>query len=174
MYKENLRQTIKTLYEQGKYKKQIARILNINVKTVRRILNEDENDRLKPRINKIMIDPDLLTKLYKQCNGYLQRVHEILTEEHGISIGYSTLTGLCREIGIGKTDKKRSMQFPDLPGEEMQHDTSIYQILLGGKKTKVVCSGLYFRYSKMRYIKFYPFFTRFWMKGFFHEDEFLF
>ena len=34
---------------------------------------------------------------------------------------------------------------------------------------KVVCSGLYMRYSKMRYIKFYPRFNRFTMKCFMEE-----
>ncbi len=51
----------------------------------------------------------------------------------------------------------------------MQHDTSPYNIFIGGKENRVICSGLYLRYSKMRYIKFYQKFNRFAMKCFMDE-----
>jgi transposase len=121
MYDMNLRLTIKTLHDKGKSKKEIARILRISVKTVRRVLKRETIRKSKSRSDKIKVDHDLLTALYQKCNGYLQRVHEILTEEYGIAIGYSTLTGLCRELSIGEKNTERSMQIPDIPGEEMQH-----------------------------------------------------
>ncbi|MBF0432807.1 MAG: helix-turn-helix domain-containing protein [Fibrobacteria bacterium] len=51
----------------------------------------------------------------------------------------------------------------------MQHDTSPYTIKIGDRKVSVHCSGLYLRYSKMRYIKFYRRFNRFSMKCFMEE-----
>lgn len=59
----------------------------------------------------------------------------------------------------------------------MQHDTTVYNIIIGGKRVKVVASLLYFRCSsrnpridaKMRYLIFYRSFNRFRMKCFFHE-----
>ena len=167
MLAENIRESIRTLYESGKSKKKIARFLGIDIKTVRKAIAADSSMR-KIRRNKIIILEDRLKALYKQCDGYVQRMYEILTEEDGVDIGYSTLTRLVREYFPGKS-VERCKSFPDIPGEEMQHDTSDYYIKIGEKKQKVICSGLYLRYSKMRYVKFYPRFNRFLMKCFLHE-----
>ena len=120
------------------------------------------------RKDKIKVDAELLRDLYKECNGWIQRIHERLTEEEGIKIGYSTLTRLIREFDIGQSSKKRCDRVTDEPGE-MQHDTSNYKIKIGNKYLKVVASLIYYRYSKIRYLKFYRFFRRFQMKCFFHE-----
>ncbi len=50
------------------------------------------------RKDRIDLDPDLLVKLYKDCDGWVQRIHEKLTEQEGIQIGYSTLTSKIREL----------------------------------------------------------------------------
>jgi len=143
-------------------------LLRIDVKTVRSILRRDSAEP-KTRTDKIVVDYDLLKTLYAECDGYVQRMYEILTEERKLAIGYSTLTRLLREYGIGKEPAERDARYPDIPGEEMQHDTSPYTVKLDGERRKLVCSGLYFRYSKMRYVKFYPRFNRFRMKCFFAE-----
>ena len=52
---------------------------------------------------------------------------------------------------------------------EMQHDTSLYQVELAGRRVKLVASLIYLRYCKRRYLKFYRAFDRFKMKCFFHE-----
>ena len=99
MIEEHKRQVIRTLAEQGKAKKEIARLLGIDVKTVRRILAEDpEAERV--RSDKILLDPELLRQLHHRCSGYAQRIHEILAEEYKIHIGYSTLTRLLGRYGI--------------------------------------------------------------------------
>lgn len=169
MIPENKKQAIKTLYDEGKRKKEIARLLNVDPKTVRKIIISNGTGLPKVRKDKKEIDSDFLKELYERCDGYAERIYEILTEEHKIDIGYSTLTRLIRENGIGQKKNQRCHQVADVPGEEMQHDTTVYQIKIGDKKTKVVCSGLYFRYSKLRYIKFYRRFNRFTMKCFMHE-----
>jgi transposase len=168
MKAQPIRQTVRTLYESGKRKKEIARFLNMDIKTVRSIL-EEQSDEAKRRSDKILVDYDLLKDLHERCDGYAQRMHEILTEEKKIPIGYSTLTRLLREYGIGRQPQHRHSRYPDIPGEEMQHDTSVYTVNLGSERRKLVCSGLYFRYCKMRYVKFYVRFNRFLMKCFFHE-----
>jgi hypothetical protein len=96
-------------------------------------------------------------------------MYEILTEEHKIPIGYSTLTRLVRSKGLGVPHKERACHIPDVAGEEMQHDLSEYKIRIGGKKQKLLSSSIYLRYSKMRYVKFYRRFNRFTMKCFFDE-----
>jgi hypothetical protein len=96
-------------------------------------------------------------------------MHERLTEDYGIAIGYSTLTRRIRELGLGKKLSKRACHVGDVPGEEMQYDTSPFDVKLKGKKVKLICSGIYFRYSKIRYIKFYFSDNRFNMKCFLDE-----
>jgi len=156
------------LFEQGKKKKEIARFLKIDVKTVRRIIEHGPGE-VQNRSDKIIIDYELLKNLHAECNGYVQRMHEILTEDREVPIGYSTLTRLLREYGIGERHQQRSQRYPDIPGAEMQHDTSVYFVKLADVRRKLICSGLYLRYSKMRYVKFYTRFNRFRMKCFFHE-----
>lgn len=168
MKNEQIRQAVRTLYEQGKKKKEIARFLRIDVQTVRSILDR-EPGIVENRGDKILVDYDVLVNLHAECDGYAQRMHEILTEERKIPIGYSTLTRLLREYGIGERPEQRSQRYPDIPGDEMQQDTSVYVVKLGEVRRKVICSGVYLRYSKMRYIKFYTRFDRFRMKCFFHE-----
>jgi hypothetical protein len=111
----------------------------------------------------------LIASLHGQCDGYAKRIHEKLEEEHGKKIGYSTLTAKIRELEIGKPINQRCSQVPDQPGAEMQHDTSEYQLKIGEKTVKVIASLIYFRYCKVRYLKFYRYFNRFTMKCFFHE-----
>jgi transposase len=164
---EERRKTVRMLFDEGKSKKEIARALNISPKTVRRILAGERAEL--PRSDKTALEIDLLETLYRRCDGYVQRVWELLDKEHGIEIGYSTLTRLIRTSGIRQKANKRVHQFGDVIGAEMQHDTTGYRLTIGGKSRKVVCSGLYMRYSKVRYIKFYPGFNRFNMKCFFYE-----
>ncbi len=168
MISENQRETIRTLFSTGTAKKKIARLLSIDIKTVRSILN-DKKVTPKERVDKIEVSDELLETLYTFCKGYAHRMQEVLEEEHQIKIGYSTLTRLIREKDMRKKKKLRSSHYEDVPGEEMQHDTSPYTLLIGGVRRKVISSSLYIRYSKMRYIKFYPAFNRFTMKCFLFE-----
>jgi hypothetical protein len=119
--------------------------------------------------SKINIDPELLQRLYADCDGRSQRVYEKLVEEEGIAVKYSTLTRILRNLGIGKTPKTRCQRVPDVPGAEWQHDTSPYEVMIRDIRTKVIASLMYLRYSKRRYLKFYRVFTRFKMKCFLHE-----
>ena len=86
------------------------------------------------------MDPDLLKRLYQECDGYAQRVHEKLVEDEGIQIQYSTLTRLLRDMGLRRSPEPRCDRVPDEPGAEMQHDTSPYGIRLGGVRTMLVAS----------------------------------
>ena len=167
MTDEHIRQTVRTLYKAGKYKREIARLLKLDIKTVRRIIKSNDNKQ-KTRKDKIQVDEQLLKKLYTDCNGYARRIYEKLTEEYSIDIAYSTVTQLVREHAL-RSQKQRALSFPDIPGAEMQHDTSPYNIIIGGRRTNVVCSGIYYRYSKMRYVMFFPRFRRYEMKCFFHK-----
>jgi len=167
MIKHDSRKLIYLLHDHMSIR-EIAKTFCLSPTTVASIIEQKGEMPIANREDKIEIDKELLTKLYKECNGYVERVHEKL-QERNIEIGYSTLTRLLRDLEISVTPKQRCDQVPDEPGSEMQQDTTVYSIKLGEKPTKLVAAILYFRYSKIRYLKFYPNFNRFQMKCFFHE-----
>ena len=143
--------------------------MKVSRNTVRAIIDQQGTLPQTVRKDKIQIDSDLLRRLYHECDGWIQRVHERLVEEEGIQVSYPTLTRRLRELEIGRPRKVRCDRVPDEPGTEMQHDTTVYQVKLAGQRTRVVASLLYLRYSKRRYLKFYRVFPRFAMKCFLHE-----
>jgi transposase len=157
------------LHKEGMSIRDISDNLNVCQNTVSDIIEQEGIMPDTTRADKIRIDTDLLRRLYNECCGRVQRVHEKLTEEEGIVIGYSTLTRVIRELDLRGRRKKRCSHVPDEPGAEMQHDTSVYRLRIDDKKVRVVGSLLYLRYCKMRYLKFYRSFNRFAMKCFFHE-----
>ncbi len=163
------RKAIFLLHDEGMGSREISRRLKVSRNAVRAIIKQGGAMPDTVRDDKINIDPELLSRLYTDCSGFIQRIYEKLTEEEGIRVGYSTLTRMIRELDPGNTQKKRCAHIPDEPGVEMQHDTSLYRLKIGDKEVRVVGSILYLRYSKMRYIGFYRFFNRFRMKCFFHE-----
>ena len=155
------RKAIFQLHTEGMSLREISRRLHVSRKTVRKIIQQQGEMPDTVRKDKREIDPELLRRLYHECRGWAQRVHERLQEEEDIQIGYSTLTRMLRDLGLGKSRPARCDRVPDEPGAEMQHDTSDYRLKLSGQRTKVIASLLYLRYSKRRYLKFYRAFNRF-------------
>ena len=168
MIEADKRKVIYLLHQEGMTDREIARRLGISRNTVGVIVEQrgvmPVVQRKRQRINE-----ELLRRLYAECDGFIQRVHEKLTEEENIEVKYPTLTRMLRDMGISATPKSRCDRMPDEPGAEMQHDTTVYRVKLADKKVKLIASILYLRYSKRRYLKFYRVFNRFKMKCFLHE-----
>ena len=163
------RKAIYLLHKEGMGIREISRRMNVSTNTVSTIVNQGGELPQTTRSDKIQIDTQLVSRVYLKCDGRVQRTHEMLAEDYGIDIGYSTLTRIIRELGFGKTPKKRCHQEPDQPGAEMQHDTSAYRVKFVNTPVLVQGSLLYFRYCKLKYLKFYRAFDRFKMKCFLHE-----
>lgn len=163
------RKSIFLLHQEGMSAREIAKRLHLSRNSVHKIIAQAGQMPKVIHPAKPSIDPDLLRQLYRECKGFIQRVHEKLQEEHKISIPYPTLTRWLRKLGISQNVETRCARVPDEPGAEMQHDTSVYQVQLGGVRTRVVASLLYLRYSKRRYLRFYRAFDRFNMKCFLHQ-----
>ena len=90
------------------------------------------------------------------------RVQEILQNQYGRRVPYSTLTRMVRSLELREDNPKpRSGTYEFGPGQEMQHDTSPHVVLLEGKKVKTQCAGLVLAYSRKLFIQYYPAFTRF-------------
>jgi hypothetical protein len=169
MIDPDMRNTIYQLHLAGMPLQEIARRLHLSRNTVRAIVRQAGAVPHSVRNDKIHLEPELLGRLYHECDGWLQRVHERLVEEEGVQVSYSTLTRRVRDLELGKPSKARCDHVPDEPGLEMQHDTSVYKVKLGGHLARVIASLLYLRYSKRRYLRFYRVFNRFVMKCFLHE-----
>ncbi len=169
MIEPDKRKAIYLLHKEGMGIREISRQMNVSTNTVSAIIGQGGEMPQITRSDKIAIDTELVGQVYLKCKGRVQRTHEILSEEHDIDIGYSTLTRITRELGFGKRGKKRCGQVPDQPGAEMQHDTSPYRVKVANTMVLVQGSLLYFRYCKVRYLKFYRVFNRFAMKCFLHE-----
>jgi len=113
------RKAIYLLHEEGMGIRKIARQLNVSKNSVRTIIGQKGEILNSTRKDKIDIDPQLLRRLYLECDGWVQRVHEKLTEEHDIQVGYSTLTRQIRSLDLGEKNS-RCEQVPDQPGAEMR------------------------------------------------------
>lgn len=109
----------------------------------------------------------IIAELFQRSEGNVVRVQEILQDEYGQKVSYSTLTRIVRRLDLREDKKKRRAgTYVFGPGQEMQHDTSPHQVLLGGKKVKAQCAGLVLGYSRKLFIQYYPCFTRFEAKVF--------
>ena len=169
MIDPDTRNAMYQLHRTGMRLREISRQFRVSRNTVRAVIRQEGAMPRTVRKDKIQIAPELLRRLYRQCDGWIQRVHEKLVEDEGIQVSYPTLTRLLRELELGKSQKARCDHVPDEPGAEMQHDTTVYRVKLAEKPTRVIASLLYLRYSKRRYLKFYRVFNRFAMKCFLHE-----
>jgi hypothetical protein len=136
-------------------------------KTIKKIIDDKGESTRQPRSDIVSLDEELVLKTLKECQGWGERTYEILTSK-GMNISYSSFMKKVREI-TKKQTKKFSTPVQDVPGAESQHDTSPYIVEVGTTKLSVQASLIYYRFSKAVYLKFYPSFTRFHMKCFFHE-----
>ena len=165
----DVRNAIYQLHQAGMSLREISRRLQVSRKAVRKIVQQQGKVARQERTDKKEIDVALLERLYRECNGWIQRIHERLVEEERIQIGYSTLTRLLRQLGLSRSQPTRCDRVADEPGAEMQHDTTVYWVKLAERWVRLVASLIYLRYSKRRYLKFYRVFNRFAMKCFLHE-----
>ena len=169
MVEPGVRNAVYQMHQQGMSLREISRCLHVSRNAVRRIVKQEGKSARRERSDKKQIDPQLLERLYRECDGWMQRIRERLVEEHGIQIGYSTLTRILRDLELSRRQPARCDRVPDEPGAEMQHDTSPFRVKLAGQWVLLIGSLIYLRYSKRRYLKFYRVFTRFVMKCFLHE-----
>jgi hypothetical protein len=106
-----------------------------------------------------------ILELYHPCKGNLVRVYEEMIKT-GAQISYQALTAFCRRHEIGHTPMLPAGRYDFAPGQEMQHDTSPHQAVIGGRRRSVQTASLVLCYSRMTFIQMYPHFTRFECKVF--------
>jgi hypothetical protein len=84
----------------------------------------------------------------------------------GATFSYQALTAFCRRHGIGQPPTVAAGHYHFAPGEELQHDTSPHEVVLGGKRRKVQTASAVLCYSRMLFFQLYPTFQRFDCKVF--------
>lgn len=93
------------------------------------------------------------------------RVHEELVLS-GAALSYPALTAFCRRHGIGQEAIVPSGRYHFEPGEELQHDTSPHDVVIGGRKRRVQTASAVLCYSRLLFFQCYPSFQRFDCKVF--------
>jgi transposase len=93
-------------HQEGMSINEITRRLHLSRNTVCTILKQKGEMPVPTRPRKVRLEGELLERLYRECEGRAQRVHEKLSEEEGIHRVYprprspipcSTLTRRLRE-----------------------------------------------------------------------------
>ena len=79
------------LHRAGCPVREIDRQFQVSRNTIRAVMKRQGTLPQATRKDKIQLDPDLLRRLYQECDGWAQRVHEKLVEEEGIVISYPTV-----------------------------------------------------------------------------------
>jgi transposase len=167
MIPHEIREAIRALQAQGRPLREISRTLKVSRNTVRRALRQPSPApaREDPQQQAII---GLLPGIYRRGRGNGVRIRELLFDEHGVDIPYSTLTRLLREQGL-REPQRRSGVYTFEPGQEMQHDTSPHRVTLGEKTVIAQCASLVLAYSRYLFMQYYPAFSRFEAKAFLTE-----
>jgi transposase len=147
--------TIKTLYAQGYNKTQIARMLGIDRKTIRKVIKSEESGYMEvPRKEyPSQFDPYedyILAKLEKGLT--IKRIYQDLVRDHEITGTYSGVKHYVQKHRPPKQDA--FMVLHSLPGEEAQVDFGFIGTLnVGGKVRKAWIFIMVLSYSRYMYAK---------------------
>lgn len=163
------RSAILTLAGRGLGIRTIARAVGVSRNAVRRVLGSGSaTGKEVVRTEQLAPALETIRELHLLCRGNRVRVWEELCAQ-GTEVPYQTLTGFMRRHGIGVAQKERAGSYSFAPGEEMQHDTSPHDVVVGEKKRRLQCAALILCHSRMLFARCYPTFNRFHAKIFLTE-----
>jgi transposase len=169
MIGNDLREAAKTLHRNGMGIRQISLALKVSRNTVRKVLRgkDTEQTRKPSRWQDALAE---LPEIFRRCKGNVVRVREILAEKHALSIPYSTLTRMVRDLELraGKKNSRAGI-YEFGPGVEMQHDTSPHNIVVNGRRVNAQCASLVLCFSRRLFFQYYPSYTRFEARHFLTE-----
>lgn len=169
MLNQETRTAILALHRQGHGSRAIAKDLGVSRAAVRGVIASGQAEvprrDVRPR-HRLEDWVEAIRDLHAECQGNRVRVLEELDKRHKVSVAYTTLTRFCRQQGIGREDPDPWQRIETGPGEEMQHDTSAYDIEIGGRRVRRQCASLVLGYSRRLYMQFYERYDRFHLKLF--------
>ena len=95
------RNAIYQLHLEGMSQREISRLMGVSRKAVKQIIGQRGKFVREQRKDKLHIDRELLERLYRECSGWVERIHEKLKEEEKIKvyelIGFNDLRLLSKE-----------------------------------------------------------------------------
>jgi len=161
------RTAILRLAAEGHGSRKIANTLGISRNVTRKIMESGQKE-VPSLFRPTQLDEhaEALRGLFLECQGNRIRVLEELEARYNVNVRYSTLTRYCREAGIGVEIKPPAGRYHFDPGQEMQHDTSPHNVVVGGKRVPLQCASLVMCYSRRRFIQCYHKWNRFHVKVF--------
>jgi transposase len=169
MHDQSTRVAILRLREEGHGTRAIARALKISRGAVKKVLKTGTAEVPEmARAEKAEPYREQILQLVPRCKDNLVRVHEELVAT-GARLSYQALTSYCRRHGIGHAPPEPVGQYDFEPGEEMQHDTSPHDVVIGGRLRRAQTASAALCYSRMLFFQLYPRFTRFECKVFLTE-----
>ena len=169
MLSQSQRVAILELHTQKVSERAIAQVLQINRRTVRKVLRSGSTE--VPLLSRAEIcEPHRaqIVDLLARCKNNLVRVQEELSAQ-GVQMSYPALTAFCRRHGIGQAPVVASGRYSFEPGQEMQHDTSPHWVEVAGKRVNAQTASVVMCYSRMLFFQIYPTFNRFDCKVFLTE-----
>ena len=111
MIDQDRRNAIYQLHLAGMPLQEISRQFHVSRNTVRAIIRQQGATPQTTRKDKTHIDPDLLRRLYHECDGWLQRVHEKLIE---VAASYPNITFIYLEdISMAEVRQRVGQLTPD-------------------------------------------------------------
>ena len=146
--------TIKTLFEKGYNKTQIADMLEVDRKTIRKYLkNPDKDYQLEKKPHPSMLDEHrdfIVASIKKELSG--QRIFQDLQTDVGFEGSYSTVRDYIRKIK--GTQQAVYMVMTALPGEEGQVDFGyIGTLKVGGKRKKAWVFVMTLSFSRYMFVR---------------------
>lgn len=157
------------LHQKGLGTRAIKKALGISRGAIKKVIDSHSHEPpLFQRSSKAEPYRQEILELHKSCKGNLVRVHEEL-QAQGAQLSYPTLTAFCRQQGIGQTPILPVGRYHFEPGQEIQHDTSPHQAIIGGKTRKIQTAAAVLCHSRMHFFQCYPRFRRFECKCFLTE-----
>lgn len=169
MLERELWEAVWTLKGRGLGTRAIARSLQVSRNTVKRCLMSGSREPVSgERPQGLKGHEKQVEELYQRCQGNLVRVQEELAAQQ-VAVAYSTLTRFARGLGLGRPPPEPVGHYEFGPGQEMQHDTSPHDVVVGGVKRRVQTASVVLCFSRMRYVQMYPAFNRFYCKVFLTE-----
>jgi transposase len=166
MLDEPTRTAILRLQREGHGTREIARVVGVSRGAVKKVIRDGRAEVARiERAEKAEPHRAQILELYASCKGNLVRVREELAAL-GVDLAYPTLTAFCRRHRIGRSPDLPAGTYAFAPGEEMQHDTSPHQAVIGGRRRPIVTASLALCFSRMLFAQMYPRFSRFECKVF--------
>ena len=142
MLDEPTRSAILRLQQEGHGSRAIANVLGISRGSVKSVLR-DGRVEISPMVRTEKGEPhrELIVELFASCKGNLVRVHEELALL-GAALSYPALTAFCRRHAIGHEPAPPAGAYHFDPGQEMQHDTSPHEAVIGGRVQRIQTASL--------------------------------